>query len=58
MDFGDAGDSYTEHCVNEYWDFNESRWVLADADGYYGYEQRFGYSHYREKTRDWICSSG
>lgn len=41
MDFGDTGDSYMEHWVNEYWDFNENRWVLADVDGYYEYEQRF-----------------
>ena len=23
MDFGDDGDSYMEHWVNEYWDFND-----------------------------------
>lgn len=43
MDFGNAGESYMEHWVNEYWDFDENRWVLADVDGYYEYESRFGY---------------
>ena len=46
MDFGDAGESYLEHWVNEYWDFGERRWVLADVDGYYEYEERFGYSQF------------
>lgn len=46
MDFGDAGDSYMEHWVNEYWDFDGNRWALADVDGYYEYEQRFGYSQF------------
>ncbi|MDE7357932.1 MAG: transglutaminase-like domain-containing protein, partial [Lachnospiraceae bacterium] len=44
MDFGDAGESFMEHWVNEYWDFNDNRWVLADVDGYYDYAPRFGYS--------------
>lgn len=38
MDFGDSGESYMEHWVNEYWSFDENRWVLADVDGYYEYE--------------------
>lgn len=46
MDFGDAGESYMEHWVNEYWDFQGNRWVLADVDGYYEYEERFGYSQF------------
>lgn len=54
MDFGDAGESYMEHWVNEYWDFNESRWVLADVDGYYEYEQRFGYSQFDLPRRKFV----
>lgn len=54
MDFGDTGDSYMEHWVNEYWDFNENRWVLVDADGYYEYEQRFGYSQFVTASEAWI----
>ena len=50
MDFGDAGESYMEHWVNEYWDFGESRWVLADVDGYYEYEQ-IGRASCRERVR-------
>ena len=46
MDFGNDGACYTEHWVNEYWDFTENRWVLVDADGYYEYEKRFGYSQF------------
>lgn len=42
MDFRNLGDSYVEHWVNEYWDFGGNRWVLADVDGYYEYEERFG----------------
>lgn len=57
MDFGDAGDSYMEHWVNEYWDFNESRWVLADVDGYYEYEQRFGYSQFDLPRRKFVTAS-
>lgn len=54
MDFGDAGESYMEHWVNEYWDFSESRWVLADVDGYYEYEQRFGYSQFDLPRRKFV----
>lgn len=57
MDFGDAGDSYTEHWVNEYWDFRENRWVLADVDGYYEYEQRFGYSQFDLPRRKFVTAS-
>ncbi|MFG6356350.1 MAG: transglutaminase-like domain-containing protein [Acetatifactor sp.] len=57
MDFGDAGDSYTEHWVNEYWDFRENRWVLADVDGYYEYEQRFGYSQFDLPHRKFVTAS-
>ena len=57
MDFGDTGDSYTEHWVNEYWDFNENRWVLVDADGYYEYEQRFGYSQFDLPRRKFVTAS-
>lgn len=57
MDFGDAGDSYMEHWVNEYWDFHENRWVLADVDGYYEYEQRFGYSQFDLPRRKFITAS-
>ena len=57
MDFGDAGDSYMEHWVNEYWDFNENRWVLVDADGYYEYEQRFGYSQFDLPRRKFVTAS-
>ncbi|MCI8875615.1 MAG: transglutaminase domain-containing protein [Lachnospiraceae bacterium] len=57
MDFGDTGDSYMEHWVNEYWDFNENRWVLADVDGYYEYEQRFGYSQFDLPCRKFVTAS-
>lgn len=30
MDFGDTGDSYMEHWVNEYQDFKKNRWILAE----------------------------
>ena len=57
MDFGDNGDSYMEHWVNEYWDFNENRWVLADVDGYYEYEPRFGYSQFDLPRRKFVTAS-
>ena len=57
MDFGDAGASYMEHWVNEYWDFHENRWVLADVDGYYEYEQRFGYSQFDLPRRKFVTAS-
>ena len=57
MDFGDTGDSYMEHWVNEYWDFNENRWVLVDVDGYYEYEQRFGYSQFDLPRRNFVTAS-
>ena len=57
MDFGDTGDSYMEHWVNEYWDFNENRWVLVDIDGYYEYEQRFGYSQFDLPRRKFVTAS-
>ncbi|MDE7297920.1 MAG: transglutaminase-like domain-containing protein, partial [Lachnospiraceae bacterium] len=57
MDFGDLGESYMEHWVNEYWDFNENRWVLADVDGYYEYEQRFGYSQFDLPRRKFVTAS-
>ena len=57
MDFGDSGDSYMEHWVNEYWDFKENRWVLADVDGYYEYEQRFGYSQFDLPRRKFVTAS-
>lgn len=57
MDFGDSGDSYMEHWVNEYWDFNKNRWVLADVDGYYEYEQRFGYSQFDLPRRKFVTAS-
>lgn len=57
MDFGNTGDSYMEHWVNEYWDFNECRWVLADVDGYYEYEQRFGYSQFDLPRRKFVTAS-
>ena len=57
MDFGDAGDSYMEHWVNEYWDFQENRWALADVDGYYEYEQRFGYSQFDLPRRKFVTAS-
>lgn len=57
MDFGDNGDSYMEHWVNEYWNFEENRWVLADVDGYYEYEQRFGYSQFDLPRRKFVTAS-
>ena len=46
VDFGNEGESYIEHWVNEYWLESEKRWVLVDADGYYEFEERFGYSQF------------
>ncbi len=57
MDFGDTGDSYMEHWVNEYWDYTENRWVLADVDGYYEYEYRFGYSQFDLPRRKFVTAS-
>ena len=57
MDFGNTGDSYMEHWVNEYWDFNENRLVLVDVDGYYEYEQRFGYSQFDLPRRKFVTAS-
>lgn len=57
MDFGNEGDSYMEHWVNEYWDADENRWVLVDADGYYEYEQRFGYSQFDLPRRKFVTAS-
>lgn len=57
MDFGDAGDSFMEHWVNEYWDFGKRRWVLCDVDGYYEYEQRFGYSQFDLPRRKFVTAS-
>ena len=57
MDFGKTGDSYMEHWVNEYWDFNENRLVLVDVDGYYEYEQRFGYSQFDLPRRKFVTAS-
>lgn len=57
MDFGDAGESYMEHWVNEYWDFNEGRWLLVDVDGYYEYEWRFGYSQFDLPRRKFVTAS-
>lgn len=57
MDFGNAGESYLEHWVNEYWDFHTHRWVLADVDGYYEYESRFGYSQFDLPRRKFVTAS-
>ncbi len=57
MDFGSTGDSYMEHWVNEFWDFNENRWVLADVDGYYEYERRFGYSQFDLPRRKFLTAA-
>ncbi len=57
MDFGDTGDSYMEHWVNEYWDYTENRWVLADVGGYYEYEYRFGYSQFDLPRRKFVTAS-
>ncbi len=57
MDFGDTGDSYMEHWVNEYWNYTENRWVLADVDGYYEYEYRFGYSQFDLPRRKFVTAS-
>ncbi len=57
MDFGNNGASYTEHWVNEYWDFAENRWILVDADGYYEYERRFGYSQFDLPRHKFLTAS-
>lgn len=57
MDFGNDGASYMEHWVNEYWLADENRWVLVDADGYYEYEQRYGYSQFDLPRRKFITAA-
>lgn len=57
MDFGNAGDNYMEHWVNEYWNSEEKRWVLVDTDGYYEYENRFGYSQFDLPRRKFVTAS-
>lgn len=57
VDFGNNGTSYTEHWVNEYWDFAENRWILVDADGYYEYERRFGYSQFDLPRHKFLTAS-
>lgn len=57
MDFGNSGDSYVEHWINEYWDFGGNRRVLADVDGYYEYEERFGYSQFDLPRHKFITAS-
>ncbi len=57
MDFGNMGDSYMEHWVNEYWNSKENRWVLADVDGYYEYEPRFGYSQFDLPRQKFVTAS-
>lgn len=57
MDFGNTGASYTEHWVNEYWSAEEKRWVFADVDGYYEYEQRFGYSQFDLPRRKFVTAA-
>ena len=57
MDFGNTGDSYGEHWVNEYWDFEKCRWILVDVDGYYEYEERFGYSQFDLPRNKFITAS-
>lgn len=57
LDFGNNGTSYTEHWVNEYWSFAENRWILVDADGYYEYEKRFGYSQFDLPRHKFLTAS-
>lgn len=57
MDFSDTGESYMEHWVNEYWNSKEQRWVLVDADGYYEYENRFGYNQFDLPRRKFVTAS-
>lgn len=57
VDFGNDGACYIEHWVNEYWSFAEGRWVLADVDGYYEYERRFGYSQFDLPRRKFLTAS-
>lgn len=57
VDFGNDGDCYIEHWVNEYWSFTDNRWVLVDVDGYYEYERRFGYSQFDLPRRKFLTAS-
>ncbi|MDE6925662.1 MAG: transglutaminase-like domain-containing protein [Acetatifactor sp.] len=57
VDFGNDGAGYTEHWVNEYWSFAENRWILADVDGYYEYERRFGYSQFDLPRHKFLTAS-
>lgn len=57
IDFGNDGDCYIEHWVNEYWSFAKNRWILVDVDGYYEYERRFGYSQFDLPRRKFLTAS-
>ena len=43
--------------MNEYWNSKENRWVLADVDGYYEYEPRFGYSQFDLPRQKFVTAS-
>ncbi|MBP3919625.1 MAG: transglutaminase domain-containing protein [Clostridia bacterium] len=57
MDFGNDGTVYTEHWINEYWKETEQRWILVDADGYYEYENRYGYSQFDLPKRKFLSAA-
>ncbi len=35
-----------DHWINEYWDEHQQRWIAFDADGFYPFEEKLGFSQY------------
>ena len=35
-----------DHWINEYWNEQENRWIAFDADGFYQFEEKLGFSQY------------
>lgn len=46
IDFLHNGSRHGDHWINQIWNEAEQRWMNMDVDGYYNYEQRFGFSQY------------
>jgi hypothetical protein len=46
IDFLHNGSNCGDHWINQVWSDQEDRWVNVDADGYYEYERRFGFSQF------------
>lgn len=46
IDFLHNGSKCGDHWINQVWSDQEGRWLNVDADGYYEYENRFGFSQF------------